>query len=391
MRRLLAICLFVSLIFSSCSPTQSVEKTPQKQKLVGVWLTYYELAAFKNSPLGLEGAIDEMVNNCDSIGINTIFVQVRAFCDAAYKSEIFPSARYLDTGEEDLLSLILNAAKKRGISVHAWINPYRVSTSGNNVGDLPENSPARRWLEDNDPDNDKNVCLVENGIYLNPAESQVQDLILKGVRELLNNYDVDGIHIDDYFYPTDNTEFDVLSYNKYKQNASIPLDLAEWRRQNVSNLIKAIYCAVKAKDKALVFGVSPAADIDRCYNTLYADVEAWLDGKYIDYIMPQLYFGFKYPDQRYTFDSLLTLWLDMVQNKSASLCVGLANYKIGTEQEPDKAEWNSETDIISRQIDLLVENGVESFCFFSYSAVFSENSLNKTQTQNIKIKLEEIK
>ena len=167
--------------------------------------------------------------------------------------------------------------------------------------------------------------------------------------------------------------------------------MAEWRRQNVSNLVKAIYCAVKAKDRNLVFGVSPAADIDRCYNTLYADVEAWLDGKYIDYIMPQLYFGFEYPDERFTFDALLTLWLDMVQNKSANLYVGLANYKTGTDKEPDKAEWNQNTDIISRQIELLCQNNIEGFCFFSYSSVFSGEELNKLQTQNIKKKLEEIK
>jgi len=141
----------------------------------------------------------------------------------------------------------------------------------------------------------------------------------------------------------------------------------------------------------LLFGVSPAADIDRCYNSLYADVEAWLDGEYIDYMMPQLYFGFEYPIEKFTFDSLLTLWLDMAGDRKADLYVGLGNYKTGTASKPDSVEWSANTDIIARQIQRLYENNVKGFAFFSYSSLFGEEDLQKKQTENIVKKLKEIK
>ncbi|MBO5725960.1 MAG: family 10 glycosylhydrolase, partial [Clostridia bacterium] len=149
-------------------------------------------------------------------------------------------------------------------------------------------SPAKQWLTDDNVENDKNICLTDSGIYLNPAESECKKLVLDGVREILQNYDVDGIHIDDYFYPTTETQFDESSYLLYSQSLENPLTLEEWRRKNVSSLVNSIYCTVKAHDKNIMFGVSPAADINRNYNTLFAEVEGWIGGGYVDYILPQL-------------------------------------------------------------------------------------------------------
>ena len=390
MKGIAAVILAIILLFCSCDTMPKAEQK-NRENLVAVWITYYELAAFAKSEEGFEKAICLALDKCKSIGVNTVFVHTRAFCDAIYNSEIFPRATSMVSVEGDPLEITIKAARQRGISVHAWINPYRVSSSSTDINSLPQNSPARIWRADENVNNDINVCITDNGIYLNPAEKDVQVLVLKGVRELLDNYDIDGIHIDDYFYPTANVEFDEVSYSNYKQNLTLPLDLAEWRRQNVSGLVKAIYCAVKAKDTNLLFGVSPAADIDRCYNSLYADVEAWLDGEYIDYIMPQLYFGFEYPIEKFTFDSLLTLWLDMAGDRKADLYVGLGNYKTGTASKPDNVEWGVNTDIIARQIQRLNENNIKGFAFFSYSSLFGEEDLQKKQTENIIEKLKEIK
>ena len=117
---------------------------------------------------------------------------------------------------------------------------------------------------------------------------------------------------------------------------------------------------------------------------MFADVEGWAHGGYVDYIMPQLYFGFEYPKSEFCFDKLLPVWQAMLEDTNAALYVGLANYKIGTQNEPDKAEWNEKNDIIARQIALLRETKTDGFVFFSYSSLFSENKLNAEQTQKIK-------
>ena len=380
---ILALCLFVTGCTNQNSEPHPVTiDKKESQELIGVWITFSELGDF--SQKGFEVEFENAVKKCIELGVNNLFVHVRPFCDAVYESKIFPKSKYVGGYDGDALEFMVNTAHKYGVKIHAWINPYRVSTASNDISTLPDNSPAKMWLSDESDANDTNVCIIDNGIYLNPASAEVKKLILSGVREIIENYAVDGIHLDDYFYPTTSAAFDEGLYNEYKQNASVALDLADWRRQNVNSLIHTLYCAIKAFNKNIQFGVSPAADIDRCYNELFADVEAWAHGGYVDYIMPQLYFGFEYPIQKFNFDSLLPIWQAMLDDTNASLYVGLANYKIGTNTEPDKAEWNKYNDIISRQIILLRENKADGFVFFSYSSLFSDNKLNIEQTQNIK-------
>lgn len=386
MRKIFIFVLILCILLTGCqSKTETPKETEKPQKteeLIGVWLTFSELGNLAEKDFEQEFAL--CVQKCKDMGINNIFVHVRPFCDALYNSNIFPKSKYASGYDGDALLYMINTAHKFGIKVHAWINPYRVSTASNDVNTLPDKSPAKQWLTDDNTANDKNVCITDSGIYLNPAESDVKKLILSGVREIIENYAVDGIHLDDYFYPTSDIEFDKISYEEYASAAITPLDLGDWRRQNVNALIHTLYCAVKAYNKNIMFGVSPAADIDRCYNELFADVEGWAHGGYVDYIMPQLYFGFEYPKSEFCFDKLLPVWQAMLEDTNAALYVGLANYKIGTQNEPDKAEWNEKNDIIARQIALLRETKTDGFVFFSYSSLFSENKLNTEQTQKIK-------
>ncbi len=386
MKRILIFIVVFCLLFAGCqktdSPPPTTEESEQKGELIGVWITYSELGVFAEN--NFEEEFNKCIEKCLDLRINNIFVHVRPFCDALYKSEIFPQSRYIEKYGGDALEFMINTAHKNGIKIHAWINPYRVLTASNDINALPDNSPAKQWLTDDTAVNDKNVCITDSGIYLNPAESDVRKLILKGVREIIENYAVDGVHLDDYFYPTTATAFDEASYNEYKQTVSVPLDLGDWRRQNVNSLIHTLYCAVKAHNKNIMFGVSPAADIDRCYNELYADIETWAHGGYVDYIMPQLYFGFEYPIDKFKFNNLLPVWQAMLEDTNAKVYVGLANYKIGTSNEPDKKEWNEKDDIIARQITYLREEKVGGFVFFSYSSLFGNGDLNILQTEKIK-------
>ena len=383
MRKIAVIIVSVCLLLCGCTKSEPPQITNKNTELLkGIWITYNELSSFSSSSQGFVLAFEEAVVKAKNIGINTFFVHTRAFCDAVYNSELFPFASYI-TSETDALKSMIDICHQNGIEFHAWINPYRVSTASNDVNTLPDTSPAKRWLTDDNKDNDKNVCFTDGGIYLNPAESECKKLVLDGVREILQNYDVDGIHIDDYFYPTTETQFDESSYLLYSQSLENPLTLDEWRRKNVSSLINSIYCTVKAHDKNIMFGVSPAADINRNHNTLFADVEGWLGGGYIDYIMPQLYFGFEYPDEQFCFENLLVKWLDITANKDIKLYCGLSSYKIGTDTSPDNLEWKTHEDILARQIKMLKNYNVSGYVFFSYTSLFRGEELNKKQLENI--------
>lgn len=384
MRKVAAMLLIFCVFLVGCKPQKEVTKEPKESgNMVGIWITYSELSSFSKSEKGFVAAFSEAVQRSKEIGINTFFVHTRAFCDAVYPSEKFPFASYIEKSDTDLLYSMVEICHQNDIEFHAWINPYRISTASNDINTLPDDSPAKRWLSDEDPDNDKNICITDSGIYLNPAESDCKRLVLDGVREIIDTYDVDGIHIDDYFYPTTNASFDKVSYEAYSGNCEQPLTLDEWRRKNVNSLINSIYCTVKAKDQNIAFGVSPAADLDRNYNTLYADIEGWLGGGYVDYIMPQLYFGFEYPVEQFRFNNLIVKWMDLTANKDAQLYCGLAPYKIGTNTEADRDEWNNYDDIIARQIKLIKENKLDGYAFFSYTSLFSDNELNRKQLENI--------
>lgn len=384
MKKVAAMLLIFCVFLVGCKPQKEDTKAPKESgNMVGIWITYSELSSFSKSEKGFVAAFSEAVQRSKEIGINTFFVHTRAFCDAVYPSEKFPFASYIEKSDTDLLYSMVEICHQNDMEFHAWINPYRIYTASNDINTLPDDSPAKRWLSDENPDNDKNICIIDGGIYLNPAESDCKRLVLDGVREIIDTYDVDGIHIDDYFYPTTNASFDKVSYEAYSGSCEQPLTLEEWRRKNVNSLINSIYCTVKAKDQNIAFGVSPAADLDRNYNTLYADIEGWLGGGYVDYIMPQLYFGFEYPVEQFRFNNLIVKWMDLTANKDAQLYCGLAPYKIGTNTEADRDEWNNYDDIIARQIKLIKENKLDGYAFFSYTSLFSDNELNRRQLENI--------
>lgn len=392
MKRIAAVLISVIILLCGCgtqpqdkpesTDAESSGKTDIQREMAGVWITYNEIKNMALDEGGFSKAFDEAAKKCRDLGITDIFLHTRAFCDSIYPSRIFPQAEYF--GGADALKTAVDICHGYGMKIHAWINPYRVSTASADINTLPDASPAKKFLTDDDPSNDNDVCFTENGIFLNPSGVHAKLLVLSGIREILDNYDVDGIHFDDYFYPTVSADFDKTSYENYTRETSLPLTLEDWRRQNVNALLNACYCAVKQKGKDILFGVSPAADIDRCYNTLFADIEGWIGGGYIDYIMPQLYFGFEYPVTRFCFDNLLEVWLDKVRNKNVAIYCGLANYKIGTDKSPDNEEWNKYDDIIARQISLLRSKNVNGFVLFSYSSVFDESELNTRQLNKIK-------
>lgn len=378
MKKVLAILILVFFI-SGCNPKP---KTVAPLKHSGVWLTYSEVDAMLEK--GLEKEIELLIKNCQNLKINNLYIHVRAFGDSLYESEYFSKNPKTDKYDFDVLEYIIKKCHKSNILVHAWINPYRISATSENIEEIDKENPAYIWLHDDKTENDKNVC-ISGGIYLNPGESQVQSLIINGIREVVSKYDIDGIHFDDYFYPTQSEDFDKLSYEIYKNNTENPLDLSSWRRLNVDLLLSGTYNAIKHIREEVIFSVSPAAGVENNFNNLYADVRSWVDNGYIDVIIPQLYFGFEYPDEDYKFENLLKIWGDICAlNPNVKMYIGLAFYKAKPTLAADIAEWEAKNDIIKRQVEACDKNAnADGLVYFSYSSLISSDSEFKAERENL--------
>lgn len=388
MKKIFVLIIAIILCFAGCTNQNDYDNDAQQPlnqplsdntSVKSVWLAYYELESLTKgkSEAEFRSLIGNALNNISDAGFNTVTVQVRPCADALYKSDYFPVSQYFqgEQGSEliyDPLAIICEIAQSCNLSVEAWVNPYRVSQN-DNVKKLSESNIAKEWLDSN------NVKIVNKKIYFNPASDEVQNLIINGVREIAENYPVSAIHFDDYFYPTTDKGFDKEEYDAYRKKDG-EMSLADWRRSNVSTLIRNVYKTIKNVNCKIRFGISPAGSIDENYSKLYADVELWCSKKgYIDYICPQIYFGFK--NEKMPFMLTVKKWVSLVDTSIVDLYVGLPLYKAGkideyasSENESAKNEFKENTDIISRQITYLSKiDDVSGFYIYSYSS-FADDS-----------------
>ena len=370
----LIILLMLSLC--NCTNQEQAKSVSQNKFIKSVWLTYYELSEFtKDSD---EDTFTESIRNAfeelSKSGFNRVTVQVRPFADAFYKSAYFPVSAYFNgvQGDEliyDPLEIIISSAQRYNLEVEAWISPYRVS-SNIDVGELDESNIALKW-QDTD-----NLIVCDSGIYFNPASDEVNKLIVNGVKEIIDNYEVNSICFDDYFYPSSSKKIDSSSFENYK-NSGGELELDDWRRENVSNMVKSVYKAVKAADSNITFGISPAANMENDYSSLYADVERWSTEKgFVDYICPQIYFGFQNENQ--PFMKTAKSWAQMAE---CDLYVALPLYKQGAEDEfageLGADEFVNNNNIVSRQFTYLTKlDKVRGVYIFSYSSLGDNDETN---------------
>lgn len=370
------------------SQSQVVKPAPKPSfDLQGIWLSCFEMPFMWDKKTVAEQKIDALMQKISANGYNAVFCHVRPYADALYPSNYFPFSKYAsgtagaDPGY-DPLKVMLTAAKKYNLQFHAWINPYRVTKAGEGEEAIADSSIAKIWLNDGSG----RAVNTAAGVYLNPASADVKKLVLNGVKEVLNNYKVDGIHFDDYFYPTTDQSFDAKAYTQYKQSAAHPLSLADWRRANVSALVASVYSVCKSKGVA--FGISPAGDIslnktDRNYTTLYADIPLWMSTPgYVDYLIPQIYFGYNYPKEKARYSTLLNTWVTLKRHSGIKLYVGLGAYKMDEPCE-DSAEWQGDDTLLARQVTDAYNKGMSGAVAFSCSAVFSEKQHNINQMNNM--------
>ena len=339
-----------------------------KEEMRGIWVTYMTLdTEGENDPKKTFcSRIDAIVNDMQAGGFQTMVVQVRPFCDAIYRSSYYPWSHIL-TGTQgkdpgfDPLAYICDRCHDANISVHAWVNPYRVSTA-ETPSELSEDNPAVR---------DPSITAQINGArYLKPSSAKARELIVNGVIELLTCYDIDGIQFDDYFYPEDCGDFDRQDYEEYCAESASPLSLEEYRKENVNMLIRDAYQAVHQTNPNAVFGISPQGNLDN-NKVLYADVKRWCneDG-YIDYICPQIYFSLDNPALAY--EEALAQWTALKKHKGLDLYVGLAGYKAGT--DADSGTWLDNSDILTNEIDIARDSGWDGFILYSYDSLHNSDS-----------------
>lgn len=329
----------------------------------GVFVSYIDYASLKGKEVKEQkNIINEMVNNVSYFGFNTVILQVRAFSDAIYDSSYFPLSSVMVYDEQgvlfDVLSYFIEKCNNKDILVYAWINPYRISNDGDK-SKISKNASYYKWLDTN------KIGVYDNGIYFNPADSDVLELILNGVSEIVKNYKVAGVLYDDYFYPND--VIDMQNYEDYKGE----LSLDSYRVNNISNLLKESYLRVKSINKDVLFGISPSGNVENNLNYEYLDIKNVLKDKYLDFIMPQLYYGFNNQNKPYM--KVLKEWSGLNVNK-INLYVALSLYKSGmvdTYAGSGKDEWVSNSDIIKRQVlSSSVVNDYSGFVIFRYEYLF---------------------
>lgn len=371
-----------------------VASSGETQEMRAIWISYLDFASAgvsKMSENKFQNYINKMFDNCVKLKMNTVIVQVRPFGDAMYNSKYFPwsvvaSGKQGRSPGYDPLKYMVKAAHARKLEIHAWINPYRVTLSDTKWSSLSVSNPAVKWKKSKDSSTRRNVLSFGGAYYYNPAKASVRKLIVNGVKELVNNYSIDGIHMDDYFYPTLGTNyknnFDALEYKVYKKNCrkngKAALGIVQWRRKNVNLLLSQVYDAIKQIDESNVFGVSPAGNINNLYGNdrYYCDVKKWMSKSgYIDYICPQIYWSFTNKICPYT--ATVKRWCSIKKNANVDLYIGLAAYRAGISKAESKAigdtGWSSGRDILKRQVTTArKQKKVKGFVFFRYDNMVSK-------------------
>ena len=358
----------------------------QENRLKGVWVaTVFSLdypSQTTTNASTLKKDIDSILDNTEKMGLNAIFFQVRPASDAFYSSSIYPWSQYL-TGTQgtapansfDPLAYFVEEAHKRNIELHAWINPYRITKSSEDFANLSDSNPAKKYP-------DYVIQHTDGNYYYDPALPEVRELIINGTLEIVKNYQVDGIHLDDYFYP--GADFpDQASYEKYGQSYS---NIGDWRRHNVNLLIQELGNRLNQANPNISFGISPfgiwanssshssgsATNGNQSYYSHYADTKKWAEEGWVDYIAPQIYWNIGYTIADYQI--LVKWWNQVVANTDTKLYIGMAAYRSA---EATSGVWYG-TEELLRQLALNDSlANIDGEIFFRYHSILSVNGLTE--------------
>jgi uncharacterized lipoprotein YddW (UPF0748 family) len=350
------LCVLLSLLVvlstTSCMKGPQVTKSviiPQKQ-LRAVWIATVANIDWPSKPgLSREVQQQEFVQRLNALQkwhMNTAVVQIKPTADAFYPSRYGPWSQYL-TGVQgkdpgyDPLAFMLQETHQRNLEFHAWFNPFRVSMQSD-INRLASDHPARQHQN----------WLVSYGgkLYYNPGEPEARKFVIESILEVVKKYEIDAVHLDDYFYPyrVDGQEFpDEETYQQYGAVKFAHKD--DWRRDNVNQFVQALSGEIKQVKTHVKLGISPfgvwrnkavdstGSDTQASqtnYDDLFADTRTWLRHHWLDYIAPQLYWEFGYPPAAY--EKLIDWWTQEVKGKNVHLYIGQAVYKVNSWSDPQE-------------------------------------------------------
>ena len=351
--------------YGSTKPVTLPEYKFNKKEVRGVWVSNVMNI---DTPVmtdveSYQEYLVNMVKTIASYNMNLMIFQVRPTNDAFYSSKLNPWSRFI-TGTEgkdpgfDVLKFVIDEAKKYNIEVHAWLNPYRVAMSPLEKMGMTKEEYLNTLDEKNFARINKEDTIVDGigKVILKPASEKVIKFVTDTIMEVIENYDVTGVHIDDYFYPyakvpvsEEQADYELA----LKDNPELSFD--EWRRSNVDKMILSIHEAMKKSlsntNRKVAFGISPfgiyrtnkalketgwekgsfhSAGVTECYADLYSDIYKWMKEGWIDYVVPQMYFPFERKDVNY--HDLTAWWADRCKETKTTLYVGHGLYNMGSNE-----------------------------------------------------------
>lgn len=354
-RQITFIAMLLMTTAETSAPAQQDLPTPDRE-FRGVWVATVYGLDWPRSEYNTTASRQDLlaiVQRAEALNLNAIVFQVRPESDAFYPSDLEPWSRWMAGASGrapspawDPLEYIIGEAHARGIELHAWFNPYRAGVSNTDAYASTHISRTR-------PD----IVRSYDGYYwLDPGHPDAQAHSLAVIRDVLDRYDVDGVHFDDYFYPypEDGVDFpDDATYQAYLNDGG-NLGRADWRRQSVDSFIQDVDNLIAQAAPHVKFGIAPfgiwrpgnppgVTGLD-AYSRLYADSRRWLMEGWVDYLAPQLYWPIDSPGQ--SFPALLDWWTNPQQNPlGRHVMAGLAPYRLGNEF-PDPEEINNQIAII---------------------------------------------
>ena len=308
-----------------------------------------------------------LLDSLQSLGINAIIFQVRPTADALYRSEYEPVSHWM-TGTQgtwveqamwDPLEWTIEQAHARNMEVHVWLNPYRVNLNKTDTSMLCADHiwrKHREWFWE-----------YAKQWYFDPGLDVTRDWICTIVQDIVNRYDIQAIHMDDYFYPYPVANKPLPDEDTFRRYPRGFTDIREWRRNNVNLAIQDISATIHECKDSIQFGISPFgvwrnASVDSTgsattagltnYDDLYADIRLWIRNGWIDYVLPQLYWEIGKPAADY--EVLAHWWANEVRGTDCQLYIGMAPYRLDNNTPRNKAKanaWNTGNEI-SRQMRL---------------------------------------
>ena len=383
--RHLILCVFLSFFFADAYPQTGqptvAGNTAPKREFRGVWVATLENIDWPSSmKLTTDQQKRELVDLFDEhqqSGINAVMFQIRPAADAFYAKSREPWSKWL-TGKQghapspayDPLEFAITEAHKRGMELHAWFNPYRATTDGKFSQLSPEHitNIKPEWF------------FVYGGIKLfNPGIPEVRDYIVRVFLDVVDNYDIDGVHLDDYFYPYQIDGQHINDAETFKQYGDDFDDIRDWRRNNVDLLVKMLSDSIHKHKPRLKFGISPfgiwankyqnpeGTDTHggSSYYELFADSRKWIKEGWVDYINPQLYWPIG--DRSAAFNTLLDWWSDNTYNRH--LYIGMAAYRIN---EHRRGKFKDPSQMPSQMRYLRNNPRVQGSVFFSSKSLQSD-------------------